>query len=577
MPRRAATEVQALIAHVLAACRRVWIVAAAFSLAINLLLLSVPLYMLQLFDRVLMSRSIDTLLLLSAIAGLAVLSLALLDVIRGLIFARLGAWVERKLGGYVLAGHVAAAVEHGRIGVQGLRDLAAIRSFLSGAGIVPLLDAPWTPIFIVAIYLLHPLLGLAAAGGAVLLLVLMLCAELANRRPLLRATERAIAITDTAEGSVRNAESIEAMGMMPALIERWQRRQRESLQVQERVGRRMVVVSGVSKFLRLALQIGIYGMGAWLVIANELTAGAMIAAAILMGRALAPLEMAIGGWRGAVGAYGAYRRVRAQLEAAPIARPTMSLPLPSGRLSVEGVAFAFPGQPAPFLKSISFTVEPGGALGVVGPAAAGKSTLARLLVGNLKPQVGHIRLDGAEITSLTQQDRAAAIGYLPQTVELFGGSVRENIARFSEAADESVVEAAQLVGAHEMILRLPRGYDTEVGDGQVALSGAQRQWIALARAAFNRPKLLVLDEPNTALDAEGEAAFVKSLARLKAQGTTVVLIAHRGPALQQVDNLLVLRNGQRMAFGSRRQVVPTLVTPVGDSPAPSVAQAGRDG
>ena len=575
--RRAGTEVQALIADVLAACRRAWLVAAVFSLAINLLLLSVPIYMLQLFDRVLMSRSVDTLLLLSAMAGAAVLSLALLDIIRGLIFARLGAWVERKLGGYVLAGHVAAAAQRGQIGVQGLRDLAAIRSFLSGAGIVPLLDAPWTPIFLVAIFLLHPLLGLAAAGGAALLLVLMLFAELASRRPLLRATERAIAITDSAEGSVRNAEAIEAMGMLPALVRRWQQRQQESLQVQEKVGRRMVAVSGVSKFLRLALQVGIYGIGAWLVIGNELTAGAMIAASILMGRALAPLEMAIGGWRGAVGAFGAYRRVRSQLEAAPLARPTMSLPLSSGRLSAEAVTFAFPGQSAAFLKTISFTIEPGCALGIVGPAAAGKSTLARLLVGNLKPQVGHIRLDGAEVTSLTPQDRAGAIGYLPQTVELFRGSVRENIGRFAEAADERVVEAAQLVGAHEMILRLPQGYDTQVGEGQVALSGAQRQWIALARAAFNRPKLMVLDEPNSALDAEGETAFVNALARLKAQGTTVVLIAHRGPALQQVDTLLVLRNGQPVAFGSRKQVIPTLVTPVAEPSLPSVAQAARDG
>ena len=568
--------VQILIGNLLSACRRTWLVAAIFSLAINLLMLTVPLYMLQLFDRVLMSRSLETLLVLSLMAGIALLALALLDIVRGFLFARLGAWVEQKLGGYVLASHIAIAAQRGQISVQGLRDLASIRTFLSGMGIAPLLDAPWTPIFLLAIYVLHPMLGIVATAGTLALVVLALCAQWATRRPLLQSTERAIAITDTAEGSVRNAEVIEAMGMVPALIRRWQQNQQETLKVQARVGRRTVAISGISKFLRLGLQVAIYGVGAWLAIQNQMTAGAMVAASILMGRALAPVEMAISGWRSAVSAYGAYQRTRKRLESAPIARPVMSLPIPSGRLTTENVSYGYTGQNSPFLRSISFAVEPGSALGIIGPAAAGKSTLARLLIGNFRPQIGHVRLDGVEITSLTPQDRTNAIGYLPQDVELFQGSVRHNIARFQDATDAEVVEAAQLVGAHAMILRLPQGYDTKIGEGGMALSGGQRQWIALARAVFKQPKLLVLDEPNSSLDAEGEAAFLNLVNRLKELGTTVVVIAHRGPVLQHMDNLLVLRSGQAVAFGPRRQLIPTLVTPAAETARLQFGQAGGD-
>ena len=261
----------------------------------------------------------------------------------------------------------------------------------------------------------------------------------------------------------------------------------------------------------------------------------------------------------------------------PFARPCMSLPTPAGRLTAEGVTYGYTGQNSPFLKSISFVVEPGTALGIVGPAAAGKSTLARLLIGNFRPQIGHVRLDGVEITSLTPQDRASAIGYLPQDVELFQGSVRDNIARFEDATDAQVVESAQLVGAHTMILRLPQGYDTKLGEGGMALSGGQRQWIALARAVFNRPKLLVLDERIRASMPKARAAFPQSDQSPEDARTDLVVIAHRGPVLQHMDNLLVLRSGQAVAFGPRRQVIPTLVTPAAETPRPQFGQAGGDG
>ena len=442
---------------------------------------------------------------------------------------------------------------------------------------IPLLDAPWMPIFLLAIFALHPLLGLVGVFGAVALLALVLGAEIATRRPVLRAIGLAIETTDTAEGTVRNADVIEAMGMLPAVIRRWHQAQQETLGLQGKVARRNVTIGALAKFLRLGLQLGVFGIGAYLAIHNELTAGAMIAASILMGRALAPLEMAIGGWRSAVGAFGAYRRVRSQLEASPIARSSMSLPTPHGALTVEAASYTYPGQQRPLLKSVSFALGSGQALGILGPAGAGKTTLARLLAGTLRPQVGHVRLDGVEVASLSPRDRLTAIGYIPQNVQLFRGSVRDNITRFEDATDQQVVEAAQLVGAHEMILHLPQGYETQVGDAGQALSGGQRQWVALARAVYAVPKLLVLDEPGSSLDPQGEAALTDAVKRLKAMGITIVIIAHRGPVLRQLDSLLLLRNGQVERTGPLRQLLPTLVAPATGAGWPQFGQTGRHG
>jgi ATP-binding cassette subfamily C protein/ATP-binding cassette subfamily C protein EexD len=574
---RTGSSTEGLIRGTLAVCRRGFMAAGLFSLSINLLMLTVPLYMLQLFDRVLLSRSTETLLLLSLLAGLALSTLALLDAVRGILFARLGDWVERKLGGYALAGSIVTAAQQGRFSVQGLRDLVTIRSFLSGPGMVPLLDAPWVPVFLAAIFVLHPVLGLLALAGAAGLLVLVMLAELATRKPVMQAAGLTIDTTEAAEGTVRNAEVIEAMGFMPAVVARWQRRQADGLALHGRVVRRGIALGSVSKFLRLALQMAVFGFGAHLTIQNQLTAGAMVAASILMGRALAPLEMAIGGWRQAVGAFGAYQRVRRQLETVPLARPAMSLPVPRGALSVEGLHYAHPGQNSPVLKTVSFAVEPGRTLGIIGPAGAGKTTLVRLLVGVLRPQLGQVRLDGVEVTRLAQRDRVQAIGYLPQDVQLFRGSVRDNIAGFETATDAQVVAAAELVGAHAMILRLPQAYETEIGELGHGLSGGQRQLIGLARAVYAMPRLLVLDEPSASLDREGEAVLVTALKRLKEQGVTVVIVAHRGPILQQTDQLLVLRGGQVERIGPTRQILGALLAPIIESGLQQLAPTNRHG
>lgn len=566
-----------LLGGVVTTCRRGLLAAAFFSLGVNLLMLTLPFYMLQLFDRVLMSRSIDTLLMLSLIAGGALVALAMLDTFRGLLIARLGGWVERRLGGYVLAGHVAVAAERGAISVQGLRDLALIRTFLSGPGMVPLLDAPWIPIFLLATALLHPLLGLVATGGAFGLLTLVLATGIATRRPTQRAIGLAVESTDAAEESVRNAELIEAIGMLPAAIRRWQRRQEEAYRLQGRAASRGLVIGALSKLLRFGLQLSVLGVGAYLAIDNAITAGAMVAASILTGRALAPLEMAIGGWRSAVGAFAAYRRLRRQLETAPIARSAMALTGPVSALTVEAVSYGYPDQGRPLLKSVSLALEPGQALGILGPIGAGKTTLARLLTGTLSPQLGQVRLAGAEVAGLLPDDRRQTIGYLPQDAALLRGSVRDNIARFEEVSDDEVVAAARLAGAHEMILRLPQGYASEVGEGGRALSGGQRQWIALARAVLSTPKLLVLDEPAAGLDPPGEAALIEAVKRLKAMGGMIVVLAHRGALLQQMDGLLLLSNGRLERLAPLRRGSPTAIAAPAAAGWPRLAESGSHG
>jgi PrtD family type I secretion system ABC transporter len=384
--------------------------------------------------------------------------------------------------------------------------------------------------------------------------------ELVTRRSLLHATNASIEATQEAEAAVQNADVIEAMGMLPALVGRWHRDSGEALNLQRRVAGRNSAISAFSKFLRLALQLSVLGTGAFFVIGGELTSGGMIASSILMGRALAPIDMAIGAWRSAVSAYGAYQRVKQQLAQAPVNRQSLSLPAPAGQLVVDNANYVYPGQNEPVLKYVSFALEPGESLGIVGPAAAGKTTLARLLVGNLEPQLGHVRLDGADISQWPSEDRGQYLGYLPQDVELFSGTVRENISRMG-TGDTGVIPAARLVGAHEMILSLPVGYETNIGRGGTALSGGQRQWIALARAVYGEPRLIVLDEPYANLDHGAEEALIKALQDLKARGATVIVIAHRPNILQQVDKMLVLHHGQVQAFGDRSEILQKMIRP----------------
>jgi PrtD family type I secretion system ABC transporter len=548
-----------ILKEALAACRGGFVAVVVFSLFINVLMLTAPLYMLQIFDRVIASRSEDTLLYLTLIAGVALLTLAALEITRSRIMVGLSSWLDKQLSGTVLEGSIGLSVAAaGAPSIQGLRDLSTFRTFLAGPGMFPILDAPWTPIFIAVIFLMHPVLGWLALGGAIILFCLALANEVTTRDLLRRSGGASITALRQAESAVRNAHVIEAMGMMPNLVKRWHSKNAEMLDFQARASTRAGAITATSRFIRQGLQIGMLAAGAWLALGGEITAGMMIAAAILMSRALAPVEQAIGSWKSAIAAREAYQRVRDQLAATPVRGEEMPLPRPEGQLAVEGVTYFHPGAAEATLRGVSFRLEPGEVLGLIGPTAAGKTTLAALLVGIAKPRVGHVRLDGADMADWASEDLGRHIGYLPQDIELFAGTVRDNIARMGEADPESVISAAQLAGVHEMILQLPNAYETEIGEAGAALSGGQRQRIALARSVFGHPRFVVLDEPNASLDAAGEEALINAIVTLKKRGTTLVVITHRPSILRHVDKALVLRTGTVEAFGPPSEVLPTV-------------------
>jgi PrtD family type I secretion system ABC transporter len=548
-----------ILKQALAACRGGFVAVVVFSLFINVLMLTAPLYMLQIFDRVIASRSEDTLLYLTLIAGVALLTLAALEITRSRIMVGLSSWLDKQLSGTVLEGSIGLSVAAaGAPSIQGLRDLSTFRTFLAGPGMFPILDAPWTPIFIAVIFLMHPVLGWLALGGAIILFCLALANEVTTRDLLRRSGGVSITALRQAESAVRNAHVIEAMGMMPNLVKRWHSKNAEMLDFQARASTRAGAFTATSRFIRQGLQIGMLAAGAWLALGGEITAGMMIAAAILMSRALAPVEQAIGSWKSAIAAREAYQRVRDQLAATPVRGEEMPLPRPEGQLAVEGVTYFHPSAAEATLRGVSFRLEPGEVLGLIGPTAAGKTTLAALLVGIAKPRVGHVRLDGADMADWASEDLGRHIGYLPQDIELFAGTVRDNIARMGEADPESVISAAQLAGVHEMILQLPNAYETEIGEAGVALSGGQRQRIALARSVFGHPRFVVLDEPNASLDAAGEEALINAIVTLKKRGTTLVVITHRPSILRHVDKALVLRTGTVEAFGPPSEVLPTV-------------------
>lgn len=548
-----------LLRDSVSACGKAFAVVAVFSMCINLLMLTAPLYMLQVFDRVITSRNTDTLVMLMLIAGFALLAMAALEAVRTIALIRISSWLDNQLAGQVLSGSVAAALHSEKApSVQGLRDLATVRTFLSGQSIFPIMDAPWTPIFLAVIFMLHPYLGWLSVFGAIVLFSLALANEVATRNLLMLSGGASIAALSQAETATRNADVIEAMGMMPGLISRWRGKNLESLDLQARASARSGSITAASKLIRMLLQIGILSIGAWLVIEGEITAGAMIAGSILMGRALAPVEQAIGTWKQMLGARNAYERIKNQLDQTPFGPPGMPLPPPTGVISVEGAAYAYPSAIEPLLRNITFGIEPGETLGLIGPTAVGKTTLARMLVGNLTPKTGHVRLDGMDVSQWSSSDLGKHVGYLPQDVELFAGTINENIARMQAVDPELVITAARQAGVHDMILGMEKGYDTEIGEGGKALSGGQRQRIALARAVYGDPRLLVFDEPNANLDNDGEAALIGAIRSLRARGATTVVIAHRASILQDVDKILVLKAGTIEMFGPRDDIISKL-------------------
>jgi PrtD family type I secretion system ABC transporter len=544
--------------HTFARCRGGLAAVFGFSMAINLLMLAVPLYMLQIFDRVLMSQSGETLLYLTLLVAGALALLGVFELLRSRVLVRLGTWLDRALSPSVFLRGLESTLRGANYRTEALRDVATLRTFLGGGGIMALFDSPWVPIYILVVYLLHPTLGHIALAGALVLLSTALVMELATGTRLKDANALAARNLRGAESAYRNAEVIDGMGMGATLARCWDRTNADVLGLQMLASDRAGSITAFARFFRLFVQMATLGAGAWLVLQHELTAGGMVAASILLGRALAPVEQAIGTWKQTGAARDAWRRLGKLFAQKPLHPATMPLPLPRGHLRIEGVTYAPPGARLPVLKGITLEVKPGTALAIVGPSAAGKSTLARLIVGIDRPQIGAVRLDGAEIHALERGAFGRYIGYLPQDVELFPGTVRENIARMAEGDPEQVVAAAQMADVHDMILRLPQGYDTEIGEQGALLSGGQRQRIALARALYGSPALLVLDEPNASLDAAGEEALNRAVRAALETGAAIVLIAHRPAMLAHAERIAILTNGQIEGLGERDEMLARL-------------------
>jgi ATP-binding cassette subfamily C exporter for protease/lipase/ATP-binding cassette subfamily C protein EexD len=557
--------------EVLRRFRRFFAYAALFSFVVNVLLLAPVLYMLQVFDRVIASRSVETLVLLSVAVAIALAIMMALEFARAQLLAAAGVAIDRMLGPAVLEGLLRGAARLGGADyLHGMRDVASLRAFLSGPGIFAIFDAPWLPLFLILIYLFHPVLGVTAMLGALVLVSLALTNERLTRKPIEALQTDSRRVGRYIDSAVHNAEVISALGMGRSIASRWDKLNLEVLRGQRETSRTAGMMGGATRFARQVLQTAMLGVGAYLVIEQRVTPGVMIAATIILGRALAPVEMMIAGWKQLVEARAAYRRLDELLGREPAPQSGIELPPPQGAVAVERVVFTAPGLERPIIKGVSFQLRPGEALAILGPSAAGKSTLARLLVGVWRPTAGVVRLDGADVSQWPHEQLGPHIGYLPQDVELFAGTVAENIARLGEVASDAVIDAAVRANVHETILRLPQGYDTPIGEGGSALSAGQRQRIALARALYGAPRLVVLDEPNANLDGEGELALVRAMQGLREAGATQVIITHRPSLLTAVDTVLVLQDGAVQQFGPRDEVLLRLRRAMGTGPLRAV-------
>lgn len=537
-----------------------------FTVFINLLALTGSVYMLQVYDRVLASRSLPTLVFLSLFALGCLATLAGLEVVRSRLLVRLGVRLDARLSARVFEQTLA----QGRSS-QALGDLQTLRAFFTGPLMLSLLDVPWMPLYIALVYLLHPWLGHVALAGGAVLLALGLCNERLARRPLAEAGRALGDSARFAELSARHTEVVTALGMVPALAAVWRAGHERGLGLQGLASDRAANVAALAKAFRLLLQVAILGVGAWLVILQQTSAGVMVAASIVMGRALAPLEAAIGGWRQVVAVGQAHRRLGEMLGMLPAAAPAMALPAPTGHLVFENVSAGPPGARRPTVHQLHFSLAAGTSLGITGPSGSGKSSLARLAIGVWRPMAGAVRLDGVALADWRRDEVGPHLGYLPQDIELFPGTVAQNIARFATPDPQAVVAAAQLAGAHAMVLGLPQGYDTPLGPGGANLSGGQRQRLGLARAFYGEPTLVVLDEPSAHLDAEGEACVRQAVQVLQQRGCTVLVVAHRPTLLAGTDRLAVVVDGRIVHSGPTAELMPQLTRP-----APPAMPAGKN-
>jgi ATP-binding cassette, subfamily C, bacterial len=549
--------------------------AVVFSFFINMLMFVSPLYMLQIYDRVITSRSEETLIALTILAATLILVYAMLEMLRSRLLVRAGLMFDETIADPTFhAIHRGNLLDPAGNHIQCLRDMDMVREFITGSGLIAFCDAPWFPAFVFACFLLHPWFGYLALAGSAITLILTYVNDKATKGQLKAAGYASMVANQSAQSMFRNTEVLQAMGMVSAIKHLWFKHHDETLARQALASDRAGFIIAGTKFFRMFMQTAVLGTGAYLVLNRELSAGGMIAGSILIGRAMQPIELAVGNWKGFVNARDAFGRIRSLFAFAGDEPKRMSLPRPKGAIELTDVIANAPGPNNPLiLKGVSFKLGPGDLLGVVGASAAGKSSLARVLVGVWPALRGAVSLDGSNINHWNSEELGTHIGYLPQDIELFRGTIAQNIARFRELDAAQVILAARLAGCHELIQRLPEGYNTQIGEGGQALSGGQRQRIGLARALYGDPSVVVLDEPNANLDAAGEEALLAAIQNLKAKQKTVIVISHKMNVLAAVDKILILAEGAVQAFGTRDVILARLMGPrvVAGTTAPAVA------
>ncbi|MFN3238395.1 MAG: type I secretion system permease/ATPase [Pseudomonadales bacterium] len=563
MNRKSKNEQPTEIALALRDLKQYFIFAGVFSAAINILMLTPIIYMMTVYDRVISSGSLSTLAMLTLLMVSMLLALGGFHWVRSLVLIRASNRLEMKMRKRVNDASFKRSLLTGgsKASSQSLQDLIGLRQFLTGQGLSAFFDAPWVPIYFVVMLLFHPWFAIAGVIGAIILLGLAYANEMSTNKLLQEANTEANKANSQVQGSLRNAEVVAAMGMTDSIRARHDQQFDSALNLQSVANERSSVFTSISKALRMIMQSLILGMGAFLALNQEISPGMMIAGSLLLGRALAPIDVLVGSWKNFSLARSQYSRLEEMLESVPQDIDTMSLPSPIGKLSAEAVTVVPPGSNQVVVRAVSFNLGAGESLGIVGPSASGKSSLARALLGIWPTYSGKVRLDGADISSWDRGELGPYVGYLPQDIELFDGTIADNICRFQQPNSDEIVAAAKLAGVHEMILHLPNGYDTVIGGSGGVLSGGQRQRIGLARAVYRAPKLLVLDEPNSNLDDAGEKELVEALRRIKSAGTTIAVITHRTMVLQCVDKILVMKEGVAASFGSRDQVLTALKSP----------------